>query len=94
MTIMEVVRSMIYSAIVHLHFWAKAAHTAVCTLNRTFTRTLIGRIPYEAWYKSKPYVSHLRIFGSEAYVHIPKELLTKFSAKRRSHLQYTVRCDR
>jgi hypothetical protein len=79
MTIMEAARSMIYSAIVHLQFWAKATHTAVYTLNRTSTRTLIGKTPFEAWYESKPFVSHLRIFGSDAYVHILKELLTKFS---------------
>jgi hypothetical protein len=80
-TIMEAVRSMIYSANVHLRFWAEAAHTAVYTLNRTATRTLTGSTPYEVWYKSKPSVSHLRIFGSDAYVHIPKELRTKLSAK-------------
>jgi hypothetical protein len=29
--------------------------------------------PYEAFYGAKPDVSNLRIFGSLAYVHIPKE---------------------
>jgi hypothetical protein len=30
--------------------------------------------PYEAFYGAKPDVSNLRIFGSLAYIHIPKEI--------------------
>ena len=38
-------------------------------------------IPSEVWYNSKPSISHLRYFGFDAYVHIPKEHRTKLSAK-------------
>ena len=29
--------------------------------------------PYELWYKSKPDVSHLRVWGCLAYVHVQKD---------------------
>jgi hypothetical protein len=80
-TIMEASRSMLYAANVHIRFWSEAVHTAVYVLNRTATRTIDGKTPYEIWYNVKPSVSHIRIFGSDAYVHVPKELRNKLSAK-------------
>lgn len=40
-----------------------------------------GATPYELWNGKKPNLQHLRIFGSEAYVHVPKQLTTKFDAR-------------
>jgi hypothetical protein len=37
--------------------------TAVYILNRSPTKALHGRTPYEAWHGCKPAVSHLRVFG-------------------------------
>src|SRR5438046_746606 len=37
----------------------------------------VATTPYELWHGVKPNVSHLRILGSTAYVHIPKEKRTK-----------------
>jgi hypothetical protein len=36
---------------------------AVYILNRSPTKALNGRTPYEAWHGRKPTVSHLRVFG-------------------------------
>jgi hypothetical protein len=80
-TIMESVRSMIYAANVHLRFWGEAAHTAVYCLNRTATRMLHGRSPFEAWHGVRPSVSHMRIFGADAYMFVPDELRTKLAPK-------------
>ena len=38
------------------------------------TLALKDKVPYHAWTKRKPDVSHLRIFGSIAYANIPKKL--------------------
>ena len=73
-TIMESIRSMLHAAKVHVKFWAEIAHTTVYTLNCTALRTTEGRTPYELWYKSKPSVSHLHIFGADMYVHVSNEL--------------------
>src|SRR3989442_8275153 len=37
------------------------------------TSTLTGCTPYELWYKHKPNISHLRIWGCNAYVHVQKD---------------------
>jgi hypothetical protein len=44
-------------------FWGDAVVTTVYILNRSPTKALNGRTPYEAWHGCKPAVSHLRVFG-------------------------------
>jgi hypothetical protein len=44
-------------------FWGEVVVTAVYILNRSPTKALNGRTPYEAWHGLKPVVSHLRVFG-------------------------------
>jgi hypothetical protein len=44
-------------------FWGEAMVTAVYILNRSPTKALNDRTPYEAWHGRKPVVSHLRVFG-------------------------------
>jgi hypothetical protein len=41
--------------------------TAVCILNRSPTKALNDRTPYEAWHGHKPAISHLRVFGCLAF---------------------------
>jgi hypothetical protein len=48
-------------------FWGEAVVTAVYILNRSPTKALEGRTPYEAWHGRKPAVSHLRVFGCLAF---------------------------
>uniref|UniRef100_I1NXJ5 Integrase catalytic domain-containing protein n=1 Tax=Oryza glaberrima TaxID=4538 RepID=I1NXJ5_ORYGL len=48
-------------------FWGEAVVTAVYILNRSPTKALDGRTPYEAWHGRKPAVSHLRVFGCLAF---------------------------
>jgi hypothetical protein len=52
-------------------FWGEAVVTVVYILNRSPTKALNGRTPYEAWHERKPTVSHLRVFG---YLAFGKEL--------------------
>jgi transposase InsO family protein len=44
-------------------FWREAVVTAVYILNRSPTKALNGRTPYESWHGRKPTVSHLRVFS-------------------------------
>ena len=39
-------------------FWGEAVMTAVYLFNRSPTRSLDGKMPYEAWYNKKPAVHH------------------------------------
>lgn len=43
----------------------------------------IKKTPYELWVGKKPNLQHLRIFGSEAYMHVPKQLTTKLDVRAR-----------
>jgi hypothetical protein len=48
-------------------FWGEAMVMAIYILNRSPTKALNGRTPYEAWHGRKPAVSHLRVFGWLAF---------------------------
>jgi hypothetical protein len=48
-------------------FWGELVVTPVYILNRSPTKALNGRTPYEAWHGRKPAVSHLRVFGCLAF---------------------------
>jgi hypothetical protein len=48
-------------------FWGEAVVTAVYILNRSPTKALNGRTPYEAWHGRKPAVSRIRVFGCLAF---------------------------
>ena len=39
------------------------------------------KTPHEVWIGKKPYLSHLRVFSCDAYVHVPKEKITKLNSK-------------
>ena len=42
--------------------------------------------PHEAWAKEKPQVWHLRVFGCDAYAHIPKDEKQKLDQKMRKYI--------
>lgn len=62
-------------------FWAEAINTTVYILNRTGTSPQEGKTPYEVYFNKLPEWTHLRTFGCEAYVHIPKQKRKKWCSK-------------
>jgi len=78
-TIMERVRCMLDDAGLSKKYWAFVVSVAVYLKNRTPTRSVVGRTPYEAWHGSgkKPSLNHLRVFGCLAFIHVPKQKLKK-----------------
>lgn len=60
--------------------WAEAVNTSVYINNRIHGKTT-KTPPFEFWYGRKPDVSYFRIFGSFAYVYIPKSLRQKLDPK-------------
>ena len=70
-TLMESARAMIAHAGLSNEYWAEAVATAVYLKNRTTSAVKEGMTPYEKWYKRKPDISHLKVFGCVAYAHIP-----------------------
>ena len=63
------------------NFWAEAVRTACYLINRSPTIALDGGIPEEVWTGKNLNYSHLKIFGCEAFIHIPKENRTKLDDK-------------
>ena len=50
-------------------------------MNRTPTAAIHGMTPEEKFTGKKPDLSHLKVFGFLAYVHIPDELRSKLDPK-------------
>jgi hypothetical protein len=67
-TVVEMARCLLKSKGMPAEFWGEAVPTAVYLLNRSPTKSLQGRTPYETWYNKKPKVHHLHTFGYVVYV--------------------------
>ena len=72
-TLVEAVRSMLADSRLPHKFWAEALSTATYLVNRSPTKALDGKTPFEAWNGKKPNVNHLRVFGCAAFSHVSKE---------------------
>ena len=82
-SIVEKARTMLLEARLPARFWAEAVNTAVYLLNRSPTRALENKTPFEAWHGRMPILSHLRRFGCDAYLHVPDALRSKLDSKTR-----------
>ena len=54
---------------------------AIHLINRSSNSTLDGGDLEEAWIDKKASYDHLRVFGCEAYVHIPRDKRSKLEPK-------------
>ncbi|KAK4434478.1 hypothetical protein Salat_0610600 [Sesamum alatum] len=50
-------------------------------MNRSHTKSVHGKTPQKAWSGYKPTITHLRIFGSIAYTHVPDQKRIKLDDK-------------
>lgn len=80
-TLQERARCMVFNAGVTKSFWAEAVATAAYIINRSPTNGLTDVTPEEAWTGMKPDLSHLRVFGCKAMVHVPKQKRRKWDVK-------------
>lgn len=76
-TVVKMARCLMKSMSVPAKFWGEAVATAVYILNRSPTKSLQNKTPFEAWHGKKPSVSHFRTFGCTAHVKIAAPGLTK-----------------
>ena len=54
-------------------FSVEALVTAIYLQNRSPTKPVEGKTPYEVVYGEKPNVGHLKVFGYSAYSYVPKD---------------------
>lgn len=72
-TVVEMARSLLKAKGLPNEYWPEAVTTAVYLLNISPTRAVPNQTPYEAWTGTRPWVSHLRVFGCIAYTLIDSQ---------------------
>jgi Reverse transcriptase (RNA-dependent DNA polymerase)/gag-polypeptide of LTR copia-type/Zinc knuckle len=65
-------RCLLHEASLPPSLWQEAMACAVYIRNRTPTKALGGKTPYQAWHGERPDLAHLRVFGARAYVHLER----------------------
>ena len=80
-TLMDKARSMLSGVGIAQELWVEALNIAKYLLNMSPSSTLVDMTPHELWSGKKPLVSHLKVFGCNAFVHVPKEKRSKLDEK-------------
>uniref|UniRef100_A0AAG5DSQ9 Integrase catalytic domain-containing protein n=1 Tax=Anopheles atroparvus TaxID=41427 RepID=A0AAG5DSQ9_ANOAO len=79
-SLQEMARCMLLDAALPKRYWGEAVLTAAYLQNRLPSKST-DLTPYELWTGHKPDMSKLRVFGCQAFVHIPDEKRKKFHPK-------------
>jgi hypothetical protein len=79
--IAEVARTLMVDKSMPHHYWAETIVTTIYIMNKTPIAAMHGMIPKEKYSGRKPNLSHLKVFGCIAYVHVLDELRTKLDSK-------------
>jgi hypothetical protein len=79
--LMEKVRCMLSGVGLGKEFCLEAVSTACYLVNRSPSSVLYDKTPQEVWTGKKPSLTHLKVFGCDAYVHVPKENKSKLDKK-------------
>jgi hypothetical protein len=66
------VRNMLKEKKLPHNLWGEAVATACYVLNRCPTKKLKEIVPIQKWIGDKQSVSHLKVFGSVCYKHVPE----------------------
>ena len=61
--------------------WAEAVGIACYLVNISPSSTLDEKTPQEVCTGKKPSFTHIKVFGYETYVHVPKENMSKLDKK-------------
>jgi hypothetical protein len=80
-TLMDKARSMLSGVGIAQELWVEAVDTARYMVNMSPSSTLVDKTPNELWSGKKPSVENLKVFGCDAFVHVPKEKRSKLDKK-------------
>ena len=78
---MNMVRSMLKGRNLSNEYWAEAVVCAIYVINRSPTKSVMNRVPKQAWSGMYCSISHLRVFVYVAYAHVLKERRDKLDDK-------------
>jgi hypothetical protein len=79
---MDKERSMLSVARITQEFRAEAIDTAKYLLNMSPSSMLFDTNPDEVWCGKNPSVLHLKVFGCDSFVHVPKKKRNKLDTKQ------------
>lgn len=82
--ILNIARSLLFQASLPITFWGEAILTAAYLINRTPSKLLHGKMPYELLFGEKPLYDQLRVFGSSCFTHRRSRDKDKFGHRSRS----------
>ena len=80
-TLCEKLRALLFESGLPIELWSNLVETATYLKNRSPTRALKGKTPYEFLYKRRPDLSNIKIIGCKSWVAIPKEKLQKLDSR-------------
>jgi hypothetical protein len=81
MTLMEKSRCMLSGVGLGKELWAEVMVSACYLVNISPSSMLDDKTPQEVWTGKKSSLTHLKVFGCDAYVHVPKENKSKLDKK-------------
>ena len=85
-TLSERITAMLEESGLSSKFWGECLAALVHVWNRCPTSAVAKKTPFELWHGKKPDVSHLRIWGCTAYVHVQKDKRTALG----SHMEKCI----
>ena len=81
--ILNVARALRFQAHLPTQYWGDCVVTATYLINRTPTKLLKGKTPYEIIYKTQPSYDEIRVFGVLCYARNNPRLKDKFGSRSR-----------
>jgi hypothetical protein len=70
---MDKERNMLSGAGITQEFWVEAVDMTKNLVNWSPSSMPVDSTPHEIWFGNKPSMSHLKVFGYDVCVHVPKE---------------------
>lgn len=77
----EGVTTLLHDSKLPSSFWGAALSTFIYSLNRSPTSAVDGKTPFESWFRKKPSVSLIRVFGCRVWINIMKDKRKSFQPK-------------
>jgi hypothetical protein len=72
-TLIDNARTILSGAGLAQEFWVEAVDTAKYLVNMSPSWMFVDTTSHEVWFGKKPSLLHLKVFGCDAFVHVPKE---------------------
>jgi transposase InsO family protein len=80
-TLMDKASNMLSGVGLVQELWAEAVETARYMVNMSHSSALVNTNPNEVWSSKNSSVAHLKVFGCDAFLHVPKEKRSKMDKK-------------